>query len=113
MANLRKRSGKWQVQVRRKGLQSLCRTFPTKTDALRWARETETCIDQGAYATSDSMLAQITVGDPMVRYRDTVVALKRCWKVEADMVNSMLRQPFTNIRLSDVTPQPFAAYIAS
>jgi len=39
MATLRKRNGRWQVQVRRSGAGSLSKTFNLKADALKWARE--------------------------------------------------------------------------
>lgn len=55
-------------------------------------------------------LKAATVGNLLVRYRDTVVIRKRCQKVETDMLNQMLREPFANIRLSEITPHPFAEY---
>jgi len=38
MATIRKRGGKWQVQIRRQGYRATSRTFSSKNDALtiRW-----------------------------------------------------------------------------
>lgn len=45
MASIRKHRGKWQVQVRRKGLPLISKTFTAREDALRWSRETERRVD--------------------------------------------------------------------
>ena len=46
MATIRKRGGKWQVQVRRQGMHPASRSFALKSDAARWARQTETEADR-------------------------------------------------------------------
>lgn len=38
MATIRKRNQKWHVQIRRKGMSSLTRSFAQRADALEWAR---------------------------------------------------------------------------
>ena len=48
MASNRKRHGKYQVRVVRKGHQPHTRTFSKRTDAVRWARATEVEIERGA-----------------------------------------------------------------
>lgn len=47
MASIIKVKDKWRVQVRRKGHPAECRTFPTKAQAVAWARQRETDIDRG------------------------------------------------------------------
>ena len=41
MATMEKRSGKWRVQIRRKFTKTISKTFVTKEDADKYARETE------------------------------------------------------------------------
>ena len=41
MANFRKRSHGWNVQIRRSGFPNLYKTFRKKEDAQAWAREVE------------------------------------------------------------------------
>ena len=41
MANIRKRNGRYQVQIRRRGFPSQVKTFSRHSDARRWAIETE------------------------------------------------------------------------
>jgi hypothetical protein len=45
MASLRFRNGKWQVQVRRLGHAARAKSFQSKSDAQRWARQTEAELD--------------------------------------------------------------------
>ncbi len=48
MAAIRKTEfGTFQVLIRRKGAKTIKRTFARKTDAVIWARQTETDIEQG------------------------------------------------------------------
>jgi hypothetical protein len=49
MATFRNRHGKWQARVRRSGQQPISKSFQTKQDAERWARQVETDIDRGSY----------------------------------------------------------------
>lgn len=46
MATIRKLRGRWQAQVRRRGMKPRCKSFDTKTDAEKWARELESQVDR-------------------------------------------------------------------
>jgi len=39
MATFRNRHGKWQARVQRKGQQPVSKSFQSKEDAQRWARQ--------------------------------------------------------------------------
>ena len=41
MATFRNRHGKWQARVQRKGQQPISKSFQSKEDAQRWARQVE------------------------------------------------------------------------
>ena len=47
MASIRKHYGKWQVHIRKKLAKTIIRSFVLKEDAEKYARETESKIDQG------------------------------------------------------------------
>ncbi|MBK8019793.1 MAG: site-specific integrase [Betaproteobacteria bacterium] len=50
MASIRQMaSGKWQAQVRRRGIKPVVRSFGNKTDATRWARQLEAELDRGVF----------------------------------------------------------------
>ena len=51
MATIRKRKGKWQVQVRHLGHNQISKTFLRKQEAEQWARELEVSFDQGSLAS--------------------------------------------------------------
>ena len=51
MATIRKRQGKWQVQVRHIGHKQISKTFNRKQEAEQWARELEVSFDQNNLAT--------------------------------------------------------------
>lgn len=74
MATIRKRSGKYQMQVRRRGCAPISKTFPKLDDATAWARLTEVEADQIALPVDPRVLAKTTVGMILERYRDEIVA---------------------------------------
>ena len=49
MATIRKKAGKWQGLIRRSFHKPISKTFISKQDAHRWARETERLIEVGQY----------------------------------------------------------------
>jgi hypothetical protein len=49
MASFRKREGKWQVQIRRRGQPPLSKTFRRRSDAEFWARQIESELEGGIY----------------------------------------------------------------
>lgn len=49
MATFRNRHGKWQARVRRKGQQPVTKSFQSKQDAEKWARQLESEMDKGSY----------------------------------------------------------------
>ena len=110
MANIRNRNGKWQVQVRRLGHASKVRSFLSKSDAQRWARQMEAELDR-AYTSGDTKgLRGLAVSDILTRYRDTVTIRKRGAKSESKRIDVFLRQIWTKLPLSHVTPAIFSQY---
>lgn len=59
-------SGSYRVLIRRKGIKALCKTFPTRKEADRWARQAEADLDAGRAATKPG---GATVGDAIGAYR--------------------------------------------
>ena len=67
MATFRNRHGKWQARVQRKGQQSVSKSFQSKEDSQRWARQIESGIDKGAY-TNIALAERILFKGVMERY---------------------------------------------
>jgi integrase len=109
MATIRKRAGKWQAQVRRKG-ETFSRTFMQKADAQRWANQAELDADRKGLQADLASLRRITVADLVVRFRDAVIPKRRGREIETIVINAFLRQSVARVRLSDLTPNHFATY---
>jgi hypothetical protein len=61
MATIRKRGDKWHVQVRRNGCPTSTRTFIQRTDAQRWANQTEIEADRRGLTNDRKVLEQLKV----------------------------------------------------
>jgi integrase len=110
MASIRKRDGKFQVQVRRQGQTPLARTFHKLSDAKEWARLVETQADRHDLAPDRKILADITLADLVTRYRDTVTPRKKGAATEAIMLTAFLRDDVSNKSLSNLSTADFAAF---
>lgn len=110
MATIRKRNGKYQVQVRRQGCAPISKTFLKLDDAKAWARLTEVEADQIGLPVDPRVLAKTTVGMILERYRDEIIAKKRGHEVETLIVNAMLRQPWCKRSLAQIDSATFAEY---
>ena len=69
MATFRKRSGSWQVLVRKKGFGQIGRTFDTKAEAETWAKITESEMVRGVYISRDEA-ENTTLSEALDRYID-------------------------------------------
>lgn len=66
MASILQVSGKWRALIRRKGQKSICKTFPTKAQAVAWARQREADMDRGLVVVESGAL---TLGEVIREYR--------------------------------------------
>lgn len=110
MATIRKRNDRWHVQIRRKGSATVTRSFLTKADAQAWARQTETQADRRGLPVGLKILDTLTVGDIMVRYRDTVSPTKRGAVREAMAMKVLLKHAIGKVPLSALTVAKVAAH---
>jgi integrase len=92
MATVVKRpSGKWQATVRKDG-RSRSRSFQKRTDAMKWARETELSADRGLLTPASGAGApEMTLSEVLRKYRDDVTSMKRCADNESYAINGFLR----------------------
>ena len=65
MATIRRRNGKWQVQVRRQGYKPIARSFHKRSDAEEWARYKETQADRHELPSSKEEMARYRVCNSM------------------------------------------------
>ncbi|TPL51628.1 site-specific integrase [Mesorhizobium sp. B2-4-6] len=110
MATLRKRNGKWQVQVRRQGFPVQTRSFHSKAAASEWARTVERQHDRHELGPDRKTLKSITLADLVTRYRNEVVPKKKGSAVETILLNRFLRYPICQKTLYELSTADFAAY---
>ena len=110
MATIRKRNGKWHVQVRRAGHPNQTKTFLSKPDAQKWGRLLEAELDKAVLPYDPKQLEQITVADLLTRYRDTVTPDKRGAASERKRMDVFLRQDWAKAPLCRATPQMFSSF---
>jgi integrase len=110
MATIRKRNDKYEVQIRRSGLQPFSKTFHTLKDARSWARHMDVEADRRDLPTDPKALRQVSLGELVTRYRDTISSTKRSHDREWFMLGTLLAHPISRRRLSELTAAHFAAY---
>lgn len=110
MATIRKHRNKWQAQVRRSGYPANTRTFIKKADAQAWARKLEQQIDSGGMMVDQHALKNMSVGDLLVRYRDTVTPAKRSARMERYKIGIFLSHPIAAHALHSFTPLAVTRY---
>lgn len=110
MASIRKRRGKWQVQIRRQGEVPLSRTFTYRTDATAWVRQVESKQDRGDGAVDIRQLRKVTIDDLLKRYGATITVAKRGASVETIRIACLRRSELAKLSLLAASPDRFAAY---
>ena len=110
MPAIRKRCGKYQVQIRRQGQPDSSRTFSTIRDAKEWARTVEVQADRCELGPDRKSLKRISLAVLVVRYRDEVAINKRGARDEVIVLNAFLRHPICQRALSELSTADFAKY---
>jgi integrase len=110
MATYRKRkSGRWQTQVRRKGYPAQSKSFPTRAAAVKWVRSIEYEMDQGLFV-SRSEAETTTLGDLLDRYLIEYTADKKGAVSEACRIRKLLRHPLAKRFIASVRSVDMARY---
>lgn len=74
MAYFEQRKGGWMVQIRRKGMPTLSRTFDRKADGEQWARAVELEVQKGNIAALDDSAQRIAFREVIERFRASMLA---------------------------------------
>ncbi len=110
MASLRKRAGKWQVQIRRHGYPTLTKTFLKREDAILWARQQERLADKGEWAAPTRSSLETTLADVLARYECEITPKKRCKASEKYHLRALSRHAIAKLRFSHLTPQAICIF---
>jgi integrase len=109
MASIRNRNGKWQARITRKGEQPVAKTFQSKQDAERWARQIETDIDKGSY-TNRVLADKSLFKDIIERYIQEVTLKTRSMREDTFRLKALARHPIATLKMTALTPIRVAEY---
>ncbi len=109
MATFRNRNGKWQARIQRQGQVPISKSFNTRQDAERWARQVEAQMDQGKFV-SLRLDERTTLGELVTRYMAEVTPLMK--SAEADLIRlaALKRNPLCKLSLVALTPARVAEF---
>lgn len=109
MATLEKRGDYWRVKIRRKGFPLQSRSFDTKAQAERWARDVENEMDKGIFVDRTES-EKNTLRDVLARYHNEVTPLKRGASAEASRLRAMMLRPIAEIKIAALSSTHIAKY---
>jgi integrase len=107
MASFRKRGDKWQARVHRKDHSPVVQSFNTKTDAVKWARHTESQLDLGTLAPKAAMPPLMRIVD---RYLAEVTPTKKGSKQELNRGRQIARTSLGSMQLDKITSEAVSKY---
>ena len=108
MAYLRKHRDKWQSIVRIHGHPHLAKSFKSKTDATRWATETELKIRR-----EDAGIAKIHFAkfeDLARKYIEEISVLKKCHRDERYTILGLLKEAWSSYPINKIKPTTINKY---
>jgi integrase len=117
MASIRKRGDlQWEARIRRKGWPVTCKTFTTKSDAEKWARDIETEMDRGIF-TSRAEAESTTLSEALERFIVEYVPRYNNPKLETIKVRGIQRRKIASkfmaaIRSKDIAEEREAEGVA-
>lgn len=110
MATIRKLpSGKWNVQVRKKGHKPATKSFRTKAAAESWAREAETNMEKGTFvnlATAERTTVEWLLGE----YKKKITPRKKS-KVKEESRLKILTEHLGQISLAALSPEIIISFV--
>ncbi len=107
MATFRKRGDKWQARVQRSGQGPISKSFNTKPDAVKWARNVESQLDLGTFAPKQTMPRLLPL---MVRYVEEVTPTKKGDSQERYRAAQWKKTKLAEMHLDKITGEVVAQY---
>lgn len=109
MATIRKLRGRWQAQVRRRGMKPRAKSFDSKLEAEKWARDLEAQVDRFGSAPDTKILETTTLDDLLERYQREVSPLKRGSVQEIQRIDVLRRHELAYRTMSGLSQQDIAS----
>ena len=99
----------WQAIVRKRGFPSQTRTFRTKRDAERWAREAETDMERGVFVSRKEG-ENTTLTEALDRYAREVSSGKKGAVQEFSVIRHLQASPLSGMFLAAIQGKHLAQY---
>lgn len=110
MATFKQReSGWWQAVVRRKGHPQQSKTFPSKLDAEKWARDIENQIDRGIFVPREEA-ERTTLHEALERYQREVGSSKKGKNQETYRIKAWQAEELATRSLASLKQADFAKW---
>lgn len=110
MATIRKLRGKWQAQVRRKGIAPRAKSFDVKSDAEKWARNLEAELDRCGNLPDTRLASRMTVRELLARYLIEITPTKRSASTEAYRIKALMKRDIAHRTLAMLSSADIATY---
>jgi integrase len=110
MATIRKLRGRWQAQVRRRGMKPRAKSFDSKADAEKWARDLESQVDRFGAAPDTKILESTTLGALLERYQREITPLKRGAIQEDQRIDVLRRHDLSHRTLIGLSQQDISSF---
>lgn len=110
MATIRKLRGRRQAQVRRRGMKPRCKSFDTKQEAEKWARDLEAQVDRFGAAPDTKILETTTLGELLERYQSEVSPTKRGSVQEIQRIDVLRRHELAYRTMIGLSQQDIASF---
>lgn len=101
-------NGRIQAKIRQAGQRPISKTFDTKSDAKRWAREVERDLDRGAINVAATLAEKTRFNDLVERYSREVTPSKKGANDEHRRLAMFSRSGLADLYLVNITPQMVA-----
>ena len=106
MASIRRRNGRYHVQIKKNGYPSATKTFIHLKTAKKWASSVEADMERQRYCPIPKT---IMLGALLYRYETEILPNHRSHQVEHYRLKQ-LNQHFSSLKLSELTAQEVAKY---
>ncbi len=110
MATIRKLRGRWQAQVRRRGVKPRCKSFDSKLEAEKWARDLEAQVDRFGAAPDTKILESTTLGQLLERYQREISPSKRGSVQEIQRLDVLRRHDLAYRTMIGLNQQDIASF---
>ncbi|MCC2612751.1 tyrosine-type recombinase/integrase [Neorhizobium petrolearium] len=110
MATIRKLRGRWQAQVRRRGMKPRAKSFDSKAEAEKWARDLESQVDRFGMAPDTKILETTTLGELLERYQKEITPRKRGAVQEGQRIDVLRRHDLSHRTLIGLSQQDVATF---